>query len=380
MKHTYTKITKSPQQISNRYSNAELLRIISILMITIHHFLVNPGMYFAGIMRDVPIVPHFEWATILNGFCYIGVNCFLLISGFFGIKFRWKRLFELWLTCIFCAIITFGLSFLKYGTLAWTDLMKESIFCFTCGSAWFVRTYVVLMLLAPILNFARDNMTKSQYIYAILIMTILSVYGGYFMQLKVFNNNGYTLGQFIFLYFVGAYLSKYSKIIQNHRWIYFAIYILTSLGWSMFTIAKLNGETFSIGPLSIWSPFTYNNPFILVSAISFFCFIMTFKFNIPCINYIAKSTLSVYLLSISGVSLVNSLMLSFIKRHLSTCTLSFESAILIVLLGTILLFIFSIGIDQIRRLIMTPFLSLWDALEKRHLRVRQIKKEEGKDK
>ena len=44
---------------------------------------------------------------LLDAFCYIGVNCFVLISGWFQIKFSWKGLLKLYVICAF------------YGTLAY---------------------------------------------------------------------------------------------------------------------------------------------------------------------------------------------------------------------------------------------------------------------
>lgn len=65
----------------NRDSNMELLRIVCMLFILMHHFIVHvfcPELVVCdgnlGWYRAVGIV--------VNGFIYVGVNCFILISGY----------------------------------------------------------------------------------------------------------------------------------------------------------------------------------------------------------------------------------------------------------------------------------------------------------
>jgi len=68
-----------------RQSNIELLRIISILMIVIHHVLVH-GIYNAVNNSTL----HF-----IDSFVIYGVNIFLLISGYFTINLKWKSVINL---------------------------------------------------------------------------------------------------------------------------------------------------------------------------------------------------------------------------------------------------------------------------------------------
>ena len=78
--------------MKERDSNIELLRIVCMMFIVVHHSLL--GLY------SVPFVLEGQGecdvlsgsALILNGFCYIGVNVFILISGYYGIKFKWRAI------------------------------------------------------------------------------------------------------------------------------------------------------------------------------------------------------------------------------------------------------------------------------------------------
>lgn len=60
-----------------------------------HHLLAHGFYEFDYVFKGegyLDLVSSF--AIGLNGFCYVGVNVFLLITGYFGLKFKWKSLFQ----------------------------------------------------------------------------------------------------------------------------------------------------------------------------------------------------------------------------------------------------------------------------------------------
>ena len=80
--------------MGKRNANMELLRILSMLMVTMLHALGKSGLL-------IPLegsVPGNAWIAWIFEVLSIGaVNIFMLISGYYLIKseFRWKRLAEL---------------------------------------------------------------------------------------------------------------------------------------------------------------------------------------------------------------------------------------------------------------------------------------------
>ena len=64
-----------------RDSNMELLRILCMLLILIHHFIVHV-LYPDLALRDGVIDSYRIACLVINGFAYVGVNCFILISGY----------------------------------------------------------------------------------------------------------------------------------------------------------------------------------------------------------------------------------------------------------------------------------------------------------
>ena len=82
----------------------ELLRIIAILMISVHHYLLD--VRYHCILDGNLLQEGWQWAFVVNGFVFIGVNLFVLISGYYGIKFKWRGLINLFLFCAFYMFIS----------------------------------------------------------------------------------------------------------------------------------------------------------------------------------------------------------------------------------------------------------------------------------
>lgn len=161
-----------------RQSNMELLRIIAILMITMHHTIL--AKYMGSIVDGEGFVDGWQIATIVNSFVYVGVNIFVLISGFFGIKFKWKGMMNLFIFCVFYMFINLIISTYVFHneSFSFGTILYKSLKALTKTSKWFVLCYVALYFISPILNAARDHMDRKQYRTALFLLSIylLSVF------------------------------------------------------------------------------------------------------------------------------------------------------------------------------------------------------------
>ena len=73
--------------IKNRDSNLELYRIITMMLIIAHHYVVNSGLTSVdGVLYTNPT----SWRTLflltIGAFGKTGINCFLMITGYFMCK------------------------------------------------------------------------------------------------------------------------------------------------------------------------------------------------------------------------------------------------------------------------------------------------------
>ena len=62
-----------------RNSNLELFRIISMLFIVAHHYVVNSGMM--DVMSESPFSSNSLFFYIIGAWGKTGINCFVMISG-----------------------------------------------------------------------------------------------------------------------------------------------------------------------------------------------------------------------------------------------------------------------------------------------------------
>ena len=67
-----------------RDSNIELFRIITMLLIVAHHYVVNSGLL--EVMSAKPLSGKSIFLFVLGAWGKIGINCFVFITGYFMCK------------------------------------------------------------------------------------------------------------------------------------------------------------------------------------------------------------------------------------------------------------------------------------------------------
>ena len=82
---------------SVRNSGHELLRIAAMYMIIFIHANMYLGMFCTGRTQIF-------FNGFVNGICNIGVSCFILISGYYGIRFNLQKLVKME-----CMMITYSI-------------------------------------------------------------------------------------------------------------------------------------------------------------------------------------------------------------------------------------------------------------------------------
>ena len=333
-----------------RDSNIELLRLVCMFLIVFQHCIhmcAFPEIWNTDIMSIEVCV-----ASLLVGLTYIGVNCFVLISGFYGIKLKLRSALNLYLICAFYALIGYLLHLCIDGAHVGMGLLYHSIFCISHSKLWFAKCYVGLMLLSPILNAAMDNISKRTYQWVIGLLTILNVYFGFLWQDAVFNSDGYTIANFVYIYMIGGYIRRYVDIewCRTHRIDNTIVYLSTSLLWAGSIVLQRYIHT-------PWDEWGYNNPFTLVGAVSFFMLFLSIpKFYSKPINWLALGTFAVYVVH-SGDYLEG-----WFRQYVGYLAdwLRMEAGISITVLGMLLISIvvlFSIcAIDKIRSAITQPII------------------------
>jgi peptidoglycan/LPS O-acetylase OafA/YrhL len=91
-----------PSKPQSRVPGADLLRIVTMLMILTSHFFVHGGVL--GRLKPSSPYLYFYVCWIIEAACYVMVNCYALITGYFQSRteFKLKKLLLLWgqIVCI----------------------------------------------------------------------------------------------------------------------------------------------------------------------------------------------------------------------------------------------------------------------------------------
>lgn len=278
----------TPPAKSVRQSNLELLRIVSMFLVLLIHYMPTRMMASPDTLRlDF-------WNTIgqfeLSSICFVCVNCFVLISGYFGIKWKAKSFSKLIYNILFWGIIAYAASvILSRYVVPPTQLYGNSFIYEAFNPRWFIGAYLCLYIVSPIINAYIDKCTNAELGKYLLTFYIFSTIFGWILKLNNFNE-GMSELSLVGLYAVGAYLRKTElKIFSYKAWT--NLWIFLGLG---FALVIVNTLVFSAGINK--SLYGYLNPIVILQAIYLFLFFKNLNIGyLPCVNVIAASAFSVYL-------------------------------------------------------------------------------------
>lgn len=276
--------------LSRRSSNIELYRIIVMLAIVAHHFVVNSGLR-QSILVNESLSGQSLFYYLFGMWGKTGINCFVLITGYFMCtsEITMQKFLKLYLQVLFYRLIIWGI-FIACGRDVFTyGQAFRYILPFYGLDNSFVQCYIALFLFIPFLNILVRNITRRQHL--LLVALLLFVHTG--MMLipggKVVYNY---VSWFVALYFMASYIRLYGLYKNN-----------SVAFWGGITAAAV-----SLAMLSVfWQLYcekraylyVADSPAILAVVVSV-CSFMFFK-NLPIkyspiINLIASGTFGVLLI------------------------------------------------------------------------------------
>ena len=198
-----------------RQSGIEMLRIIMMLVIIAHHYVVNSGLM--EVIEGSVLSSKSIFLLIFGWGGKYGINCFVLITGYFMCKqhISWKKFLKLLLEVEFYNIgICLIFLIAGYGQFSIKTLVR-AILPFNAIGTEFMESYLVFFLLIPFLNLLIQGMCERQHILlmalCIFVFTILpSIF-------KADVKTGY-IGWFAIIYICASYIRLYPrKWFDNNR-------------------------------------------------------------------------------------------------------------------------------------------------------------------
>ena len=269
-----------------RSSNIELFRILSMLMIVAHHYLVNSGLLDC---IDAQASLHFQdYFLLLFGWAgKTGINCFVLITGYFMCTshITKKKFGKLW--CIFF--------FTGYEAFSAKGFLKMLFPFFTVADN-FTSCFLLFYLLIPFLNKLIHTLTEKEHFW--LMAWCLGVYvvlPSFAKANVVFNY----VTWFSILFIIASYIRIYPKNWFNNTKITGMLMVVSLiLSWGsvavLATLSRVVGKNIGISYFFVSDS---NKILALATGVSAFLFFKNINIgHSKIINTIAASTFGVLLI------------------------------------------------------------------------------------
>ena len=177
---------------SNRMPQFELLRVISMLLIVMLHFMSHGGVNEKLVLGT----PAYFIFSLFRTLAYLGVDCFILLSGYFLCEsdFRLSRIVRTALQVLFYSCLGIVLAVASFHEKVGMKDLLFTLFPISGNKYWFASAYIVMLFISPLLNNAIIHMDKKEHLTY---------------------SDGKDLGWFITLYIIAAYVRKYPSNLKK---------------------------------------------------------------------------------------------------------------------------------------------------------------------
>lgn len=271
-----------------RNSSVELFRILATFLVLIVHL---NGWMAGGLVdwndSNIPAV-HKVSQLIIQSLTVVCVNCFLIISGWYGLKLKYSSICKIWKMLVGIYVPFYIVAcFLGVSNISITGI-AINILAFPCEN-YFVQNYLMLLFISPVLNAFIDTCKEKLTVFAISLFSIEVVMESVFGNKSLHIEDGYSLFHFITMYMLAraAFMHKDQIMrVKKRLWIlgYFAC--ATSVCLLHFTPYRHN-----------WA---YSNPIVIIeSFMLFFPFIYCTTHN-RIVNWIAGNAFGVYIIQVTN--------------------------------------------------------------------------------
>ncbi|MBE5873798.1 MAG: acyltransferase [Lachnospiraceae bacterium] len=287
-----------------KMANIELLRCIAMMMVVVLHYLGKSSLLVNLTSERMESAGVAAW--VLESFCIVAVNVYMLISGYFLCEssFKLSRLLKLLLQ-VFTYSVVIGLVAAVLGLVPAEELTTyyfvQILFPVSMGHYWFLTAYVFLYLLLPFLTMAVKRMTKGQMQLALgLLLFAFCVLKSILPVRLDMDEKGYDCLWYICVFLVAAYIRRFGIPFLQKKGRGITIYLLSValIFAGTFALRFVYLKTGSLG-LLLSVCMEYNHVLVLLASVGLFAAFLRVHVSDKIsgvICRIAPYTLGVYLL------------------------------------------------------------------------------------
>ena len=205
------------RQQSSRQSNLELYRIIVMILIVAHHFVVNSGLM--EVMEQDLLSSKSIYLYLFGMWGKTGIDCFVLITGYFMCKsnITIRKFLKLLFEIMFYNIIISAIFIITgYEDVTAKSILKD-ILPITSISDGFTSCFLVFYLFIPFLNKLIHNIDKRKHQQLIALCLFTYTFLGTIPNVHVAFNYVTWFG---ILFIVASYIRLYGLFpqVKNAQW------------------------------------------------------------------------------------------------------------------------------------------------------------------
>lgn len=285
--------------MKERDANLDLYRCILMFLIVLYH-----ASMFGKWSSDAL---HWSLGLFFNALIFWHVDGFISLSGWFGVRFSLVRFAKLWGLIAFYSVCFWLLS---------RCALKLSI-PFKITGGWFADTYLMLLLIAPVLNIAVREFSRMSAGSVICVWGLFAV--GIFLNwvpthlmssVAPSGGSDYSLLTFVFIYLTVRIVrtrNLFDHCRLRHIGLGCGIFLVGVLGCS---VARVGWACYKGDELSqyLWTEFTsYQSPHVVIMAMTMLCFFVKYvrvpSVLKPILKFCGSCMFGVYLIHTSYTGL-----------------------------------------------------------------------------
>lgn len=267
---------------NDRLSNFEALRLLCMIMVLNLHS-------FWGYNHGSGPLQAFDFFRESTSIC--AVDCFILISGYFGIKWKFKSIFN-YIFQLFFYSVGIYLLVVWLGIVDW-DLhtFVKRFACLMTDSWGFAITYLLLWFCSPALNALAEKTSNRELLCYIVV---------FFCVVNVISVPRHALFTYALVYLIGRWLQKiqvsHIQISAGLAYWIATILIFLLVYYLLYTMLHITSATTVQGwPMGLLG-YSYSAPLVILQAVFLFAFFSKINFQNRFVNWCATSCFAIYLI------------------------------------------------------------------------------------
>lgn len=338
----------TPKQMKkDRLSNFELLRVVAMLMV----LAIHADFYSLGrpTLDDIAVAPLNVWARIaveVSGI--VAVNVFVLISGWFGIRASVWGFCRFMFTCLFFCI---GVNAVMWGC-GLPCLQDENLHTIYSKIElnWFVKAYMLLYVLAPVLNAFVATASRRTQKRVLLGFFVLQTLFGWVTGSAGYFSFGYSPLSFVGLYLLARYVAVFSPLwSRGGAKTFLLAYVAITAVQTVIGFAGVQID----GMMVVDRLIAYNNPLVIAASLALLLCFRELHLRSRLVNWLGGSSFAVFLLH------THPALFGLYKQAVVWICNIYSGGVFWLLISTfiVLVYAFAVLVDQVR-------IWLWRVVEK----------------